>query len=106
MSDKHTPGPWASSPTAGNHDTAIYSETDGTGRDLALVRDASEGEGQANARVMTAGPEMLAALKRATPWLGKLIAEGVHKECVAPLDAENTLKQIEALIAKVEEPTP
>jgi hypothetical protein len=54
---QHTPGPWAYQATAGNHDFAIYPEA--TGRDLALVRDFNE----ANARLIAAAPDLLAALR-------------------------------------------
>ena len=53
----HTAGPWNSQATAGNHDYAIYSESEG--KDLALVRDFHE----ANARLIAAAPELLAALE-------------------------------------------
>lgn len=46
--------------------------------------------------------ELLAALKRATPWLGRLIVEGVHLKCVAPNDAERTLDHAEAAIRAAE----
>ncbi len=48
----HTPGPWAYSPYAGQHDYGVYAEA--TGRDVALVRDFDE----ANARLIAAAPEM------------------------------------------------
>ena len=35
------------------------------------------------------------ALKRATPWLGKLVADGGHLKCVLPNDAVTALKQAE-----------
>ena len=53
MSAQHTPGPWLSKATAGNHDFAIYPEA--TGRDVALVRDFHE----ANACLIAAAPELL-----------------------------------------------
>jgi hypothetical protein len=53
-----TPGPWESQHTAG-HDThgqtAIYAEADG--KDIAIVYD-----GEANARLIAAAPELLRAL--------------------------------------------
>ena len=60
MELKHTPGPWAYGATAGNHDFAVYSESEGTGRDIALVRDFDE----ANAKLIAAAPEMLDRLSR------------------------------------------
>lgn len=60
----------------------------------------AEVEGQANARLIAAAPDMLTALKRAAPWLGKLIADGGHMHSVAPNDAIGTLERVEAAIAK------
>lgn len=46
--------------------------------------------------------ELLAACKRAAPWLGKLIGDGGHKNAVLPRDAMRTLRLVEAVIAKAE----
>jgi hypothetical protein len=43
---------------------------------------------------------MLEALELAAPWLGKLIANNVHLECVMPNHAVRTLQKVEAAIAK------
>ena len=55
---QHTPGPWEAQDTAG-HDihgqTAIY---DAGGKDVAIVYD-----GDANARLIAAAPDLLKALK-------------------------------------------
>lgn len=47
---------------------------------------------------------LLAALKRATPWIGKLIADGGHLHSVAPNDAIGALQQMEAAIKQAETP--
>jgi hypothetical protein len=52
-----TPGPWAMIEHAGGHSHGIYSEADPSGQDVALVRT-----GEADARLVAAAPEMLAAL--------------------------------------------
>ena len=56
---KHTPGPWTATPTAG-HEThgqsVVYAEADG--KDVAVIYD-----GKANARLIAAAPELLAACK-------------------------------------------
>lgn len=70
---------------------------------LVVVRAEMEGESatitaEVAAALLALGVRPLAALKRAAPWLGKMIADGGHLRAVAPLDAENTLAQIEALI--------
>jgi hypothetical protein len=90
----HTPGPWRTGdvfntvfgPPNGNPSPAI----------VATVNKANK----ANARLIAAAPEMLEALTRAAPWLGKLIANNVHMDCVMPNDAIRTLDMIEAAIAK------
>jgi len=46
--------------------------------------------------------ELLAALRRVVPWMGKLIAEGVHDNSVCPNDAIGALAQAEAAIANCE----
>ncbi len=59
VSTKHTAGPWESQATAG-HDihgqSSVYSECDG--KDIAIVYD-----GEANARLIAAAPELLEALR-------------------------------------------
>jgi hypothetical protein len=57
---------------------------------------------EANARLIAAAPELLAALRRAVPWLGKMIADGAHLNSVLPRDCEMALRQAEAIIAKAE----
>jgi hypothetical protein len=56
--------------------------------------------GEADARLIVAAPELLAALRRAVPWLGKMIADGAHLNSVLPRDCEMALAQAEAAIAK------
>jgi hypothetical protein len=46
--------------------------------------------------------ELLFALKRCVPWLGKMIADGGHLQAVAPNDAVLSLARAEQLIAKIE----
>lgn len=47
----------------------------------------------------------LAALRRAIPWLGKLIADGGHLNSVAPNDAIGALQQAEAALALALKPS-
>ena len=57
---KHTPGPWRATPPALRHEkhgqSVVYAEADG--KDVAVIYD-----GRANARLIAAAPELLAACK-------------------------------------------
>lgn len=55
---KHTPGPWNYQALAGKHDFAVYADADG--KNLALVCGFYE----ANARLIAAAPDLLAACRR------------------------------------------
>lgn len=62
MHAKHTPGPWATKPTASlGPQYAVYPEE--SGRDVALVYDHDE-HTEANARLIAAAPGLLEACKR------------------------------------------
>lgn len=50
-----------------------------------------------------AAPELLEALHRAEPWLGKLIADGGHLKAVSPKAAEEALILVSQAIATAEE---
>ena len=93
----HTPGPWRASVGAG-HVAIMTGPTIDT---VIAYGVTSTPEGVANARLMAAAPDMLAALRRAAPWLGKMIADKWHLRCVAPNDCVATLRQAEDLIAFV-----
>ena len=62
MTTQHTPGTWNFHTTAGDHQFAIYSEADETGKDLALVYNRNENS-KADAKLMAAAPELLEALQ-------------------------------------------
>jgi hypothetical protein len=47
-------------------------------------------------------PEMLQALRRAAPWLGKMIADGAHQNAVLPNDCVRTLQLVEDVIERAE----
>lgn len=44
--------------------------------------------------------ELVDALRRATPWLGKMIADGAHMNSVAPNDCIGALQQAEHALAR------
>lgn len=104
----HTPGPWKARNLHTDKDPRwqiIHADNVG----LPIVELAKHtGETHppkmaANARLIAAAPDMLAALKRAEPWLGRLIAENTHIDCVMPNDAIRTLEMISAAIARATE---
>lgn len=43
------------------------------------------------------------AAKRCPQWLGKMIADGAHQNCVAPGDCVGTLQRLEQALAKLRE---
>ena len=65
----HTPGPWRSSSGTGYVAIMAGPTID---RQLAITMTSTP-EGVANARMMAAAPELLAALEACIPWLGKAI---------------------------------
>lgn len=97
--EKHTPGPWEA---VGLTICANTEATQGRGKiaqaatyiESAAV--ANEGEECANARLMAAAPDLLAALEKLAKWTGKAIADGAFASCVNPHAAEVDLAQAEA----------
>jgi hypothetical protein len=92
---KHTPGPWSV------FDRRTTSEIRAGETTIADVRQ--NGQGNANAQLIAAAPQMLLALKVAEPWLGKLIADGGHLEAAMPNHAVRALEMVVAAIAQATE---
>ncbi len=110
----HTPGPWKFV----RHGNTGFIWSDAVNRpvgaDISGINftdgsDTGEVEREANAALIAAAPEtaaqrdeLLAACKRALPWLGKLIANGGHMASVLPRDAEIAMDMTQAAIARAE----
>ena len=48
----------------------------------------------------TINKDLLLACKMALPWIGKLIAEGLHEECVNPGNCIKAMEELKNAIAK------
>lgn len=86
------------------YDWPTFAVRDAQNHCLAVVGDvdrATAEHNEANAKLFRAAPEMLKAIRRAVPWIGKLIAGGVHQRCVAPNDAIGTLQELEAILEQL-----
>lgn len=98
----HTPGPWRIG-DAGR--TVFGAKVPGAMPATVaymppVTPRVDAGERKANRDIMAAAPELLAALNRALPWLGRLIADGGHLNSVAPNDAIGAMNQAQAAIDK------
>lgn len=109
----HTPGPWSS------HGCSVYQDStwkDGTqsgGRVIALAHEQADVDGMpsdedlANARLIAAAPELLAACRATLAYLGceaeELDREGKHN---AAANTRELAAQLRAAIAKAEGRTP
>jgi hypothetical protein len=102
---KHTPGPWAVETNLNEYGSPLNVNKDAATTIASCDGDSGVGdskEAEANARLIAAAPDLLAALRRAVPWLGKLIADNGHADSAAPNDAIGALRQAEDAIAKAE----
>ena len=99
MNTQHTPGPWRyargnGSPTTGEH--MIAGATPGY---LAEVRDVGSGSVVANARLIAAAPELLAALKNAV----RILTFAINNHQLSgqnKLDVAGHISAMRAAIAK------
>lgn len=90
MTTLNTTGPWQVVTGPGN----IYLIVGYRGKTILTTSDKNVAD------LIVDAPDLLALVRRMYPWLGKMIADGGHKETVAPLDAENALKQADAMLTK------
>ena len=115
---KHTAEPWRT--PSGFDEPVVFGGADTETHPICIALDAPYRDlstRKANAeRIVScvnackginpeAVPELLKALKRCVPWIGKMIADGAHQNSVAPLDCENALRQAEAAIANATKET-
>ena len=80
---------WVAADCGDTNVPAIY---DRGGSKLALVFS------QEDAVLFAASADLLAAARRALPWLGKMIADGGHLSAVLPRDAESALDMLQNAI--------
>ena len=103
---KHTPGPWRESNKVENHGTHWEARTIAQGGGtVARVTSTGvhgpdrKGEMYANARLIAAAPELLAAARDAQDFIERNLNHGsMDVECRT--DLTEALKRIEAAIAK------
>ncbi len=88
MTDKHTPGPWQ---WTQHFDPTISIYKDGFGQ-IARLYDSSAGTGKANAILIAAAPDLLAALKS--------IVEVIGNTEYGEIDRKLAVKDARAAIAK------
>lgn len=82
---KHTPGPWGYE--MDDYVTQVFVIDRDPGR-LVIAEVNEQPEQEANARLMAAAPELLAALKRAEQAIhSEYCSTKCHAECVAVTDA-------------------
>jgi hypothetical protein len=77
---KHTPGPWKHEIISDNYGTGCFisSEKRDTIAEIYAVKDTAGLEGEANAALIAAAPEMLEALKAVAKAYGFKNGEGDH----------------------------
>ncbi len=105
MSTNHTPGPWELQENGAAFNLRSPDRVDHFVILLGMTHNNPD-EFSANARLIAAAPDLLAALDRCIGWVGKLIADGGHERCAMPNDAVQSLAQAEAAIAKAKDGGP
>ena len=88
------------------YDWPTFAIRDAQNHCLAVVGDvdrATADSNAANAKLMASAPDLLNALQRVIPWIGKLIADGGHQNAVAPHSCEGALALAEAAVKRATE---
>ena len=93
---QHTQGPWKAVFKHGQSGPDYYNIVDNDDVKLCEVIDTS------TADIISAAPDMKAALIDAERWLGFLIAQEIHKDSSSPNHARQTLKRVTDAINKAE----
>ena len=95
----HTPGPWEIKANLLDIETRYgdwhYIDIKG----VALVRDPHTPEGKANATLIAAAPDLLAALETVMPWASKAVADHYNQK-----QGKRALDIARAAIAKATQP--
>lgn len=102
----YTPGPWKVAPDSG---TTVYGDDDGAVRTVVAdtcARGKPDEQERADARLIAAAPDLLAALKKAVQTIRAFDALGLSDSDVAPswraYQQSPEMRQINAAIMKAE----
>lgn len=83
---KHTPTPWATGPTAGNHQHLIYGQDDPSGKTVALVyTDANDAA--FIIRAVNAHAALVEALANLHAWADRCTPDGLSNKEWAEFDS-------------------
>ena len=93
-----TPGSWKAARVFGNNAPDSFKVFT---KPFGGVCVADCGDNEENAKLCAAGPEMITAIRRALPWIGKMIADGGHMNSVLPNDAVRTMEMLDSVCKKL-----
>lgn len=111
----HTPKPWARDESLTTHyeDYESVPVFDASGDhvcDVAISAGTDNGYGPATTREQELGnlalieiaPDLLFAVRRCLPWLGRSLAEGAHIGVAMPNDLRETISLCQSLVDKID----
>lgn len=96
MSPKYTPGPWQVNGHAIEQDHGKFKRTTVVG----FVEDRDNDDSEANARLIAAAPELLAAATIALSWIQGAVDDGLYIEGPYADRARADAEKVRAAIAK------